>query len=154
MTYYDMARQYGVDLVLNGHVHAYERSKPVYNYTLDACGPVHITVGCGGKPGIETGSYALDTKFLEAKPQARWCSDPTMLDERPNPTQPLRWAGARPAAQRLGGAGRHGRRPDIEAYPPSCASGHSRTEARHPAWWHTERLLAVLRPQAPCPPRS
>jgi hypothetical protein len=138
--------QYGVDLVLNGHVHAYERSKPVYNYTLDPCGPVHVTgapppprwtgfdrapqssgptpplpspctlpshalsststrpsphtyqqtstVGCGGKPGIETGSYALDTKFLEAAPQARWCADPKMLDEKPNPTQPLRCVAA------------------------------------------------------------
>jgi hypothetical protein len=28
-----------------GHVHAYERSTPVYNYTVDLCGPVHITVG-------------------------------------------------------------------------------------------------------------
>lgn len=38
----------GVDLVLNGHVHAYERTFPVYNFTLDDCGPVHITVGDGG----------------------------------------------------------------------------------------------------------
>ncbi|KVH90975.1 Alkaline phosphatase D-related protein [Cynara cardunculus var. scolymus] len=29
-------------------VHAYERSNRVYNYTLDPCGPVHITVGDGG----------------------------------------------------------------------------------------------------------
>ncbi|XP_021274973.1 purple acid phosphatase 15 isoform X2 [Herrania umbratica] len=39
---------YGVDIVLNGHVHAYERSNRVYNFTLDPCGPVHITVGDGG----------------------------------------------------------------------------------------------------------
>ncbi|CAM6083935.1 unnamed protein product [Calypogeia fissa] len=38
----------GVDLVLNGHVHAYERMNRVYNYTLDECGPVHIIVGDGG----------------------------------------------------------------------------------------------------------
>ncbi|KAJ0818362.1 putative phosphoric monoester hydrolase [Helianthus annuus] len=38
----------GVDIVFNGHVHAYERSNRVYNYTLDPCGPVHITVGDGG----------------------------------------------------------------------------------------------------------
>ncbi|GLT97777.1 hypothetical protein SLE2022_153260 [Rubroshorea leprosula] len=37
-----------VDIVFNGHVHAYERSNRVYNYTLDPCGPVHITVGDGG----------------------------------------------------------------------------------------------------------
>lgn len=38
----------GVDVIFNGHVHAYERSNRVYNYTLDPCGPVHITVGDGG----------------------------------------------------------------------------------------------------------
>lgn len=44
----DLLYQYGVDLVFNGHVHAYERSNRVYNYTLDPCGPVYITVGDGG----------------------------------------------------------------------------------------------------------
>lgn len=32
----------------NHQVHAYERSNRVYNYTLDPCGPVYITVGDGG----------------------------------------------------------------------------------------------------------
>ncbi|KAL1358304.1 purple acid phosphatase 15 isoform X2 [Arachis hypogaea] len=44
----DLLYQYGVDIVFNGHVHAYERSNRVYNYTLDPCGPVYITVGDGG----------------------------------------------------------------------------------------------------------
>ncbi|XP_038989740.1 purple acid phosphatase 15-like [Phoenix dactylifera] len=44
----DLLFSYGVDIILNGHVHAYERSNRVYNYTLDPCGPVHITVGDGG----------------------------------------------------------------------------------------------------------
>ncbi|OIT30469.1 PREDICTED: purple acid phosphatase 15 [Nicotiana attenuata] len=44
----DLLYEYGVDLVFNGHVHAYERSNRVYNYTLDPCGPVYITVGDGG----------------------------------------------------------------------------------------------------------
>ncbi|KAK8275844.1 hypothetical protein V6Z12_D10G162000 [Gossypium hirsutum] len=39
---------YGVDIVFSGHVHAYERMNRVYNYTLDACGPIYITVGDGG----------------------------------------------------------------------------------------------------------
>lgn len=47
----------GVDLVLSGHVHAYERSQPVYNWKLDDCGPAHLIVGSGGG--------GLDTKFLE-----------------------------------------------------------------------------------------
>ncbi|XP_054806760.1 purple acid phosphatase 15-like isoform X2 [Prosopis cineraria] len=44
----DLLYRYGVDVVFNGHVHAYERSNRVYNYTLDPCGPVYITVGDGG----------------------------------------------------------------------------------------------------------
>ncbi|XP_040994094.1 purple acid phosphatase 23 [Juglans microcarpa x Juglans regia] len=40
--------QYGVDIVFSGHVHAYERMNRVYNYTLDSCGPVYLTVGDGG----------------------------------------------------------------------------------------------------------
>ncbi|KAG8636891.1 hypothetical protein MANES_15G054300v8 [Manihot esculenta] len=44
----DMLYAYGVDIVFNGHVHAYERSNRVYNYSLDPCGPVYITLGAGG----------------------------------------------------------------------------------------------------------
>ncbi|KAF2285601.1 hypothetical protein GH714_005721 [Hevea brasiliensis] len=40
--------QYRVDIVFSGQVHAYERMNRVYNYSLDHCGPVHITVGDGG----------------------------------------------------------------------------------------------------------
>ncbi|PON40179.1 Acid phosphatase [Parasponia andersonii] len=38
----------GVDIVLAGHVHAYERSKRVNNGKSDPCGAVHITIGDGG----------------------------------------------------------------------------------------------------------
>ncbi|KAK6122883.1 hypothetical protein DH2020_043409 [Rehmannia glutinosa] len=44
----DLLYQYGVDIVFNGHVHAYERSNRVYNYNLDPCGPVYIAIGDGG----------------------------------------------------------------------------------------------------------
>ncbi|XP_020246015.1 purple acid phosphatase 15-like [Asparagus officinalis] len=44
----DLLYSYGVDVVFNGHVHAYERSNRVYNYTLDPCAPLHIVVGDGG----------------------------------------------------------------------------------------------------------
>ncbi|XP_078441004.1 purple acid phosphatase 15 [Wolffia australiana] len=44
----ELLYSYGVDIIFNGHVHAYERSNRVYNYALDRCGPVHITVGDGG----------------------------------------------------------------------------------------------------------
>ncbi|ONK79509.1 uncharacterized protein A4U43_C01F7080 [Asparagus officinalis] len=44
----ELLYQHGVDIVFSGHVHAYERMNRVYNYTLDPCGPVYITVGDGG----------------------------------------------------------------------------------------------------------
>ncbi|KAH6762206.1 purple acid phosphatase 22 [Perilla frutescens var. hirtella] len=37
-----------VDLVLAGHVHAYERFTRVYDNKADQCGPVHLTIGDGG----------------------------------------------------------------------------------------------------------
>ncbi|KAJ9154009.1 hypothetical protein P3X46_027390 [Hevea brasiliensis] len=44
----ELLYEYGVDIVFNGHVHAYERSNRVYNYSLNPCGPVYITLGDGG----------------------------------------------------------------------------------------------------------
>lgn len=38
---------YGVNLVLNGHVHAYERSYPVYQFNPTPAAPVHVVVGTG-----------------------------------------------------------------------------------------------------------
>ena len=36
------------------HVHSYERMNRVYNYTVDPCGPIHVTVGDGGQaPGSD-----------------------------------------------------------------------------------------------------
>ncbi|KAK1280433.1 Purple acid phosphatase 18 [Acorus gramineus] len=43
----------GVDLLIAGHVHAYERSVRVKNGRVDPCGIVHITIGDGGnKEGL------------------------------------------------------------------------------------------------------
>ncbi|KAF3325366.1 purple acid phosphatase 18-like protein [Carex littledalei] len=38
----------GVDLLVAGHVHAYERSRRVYKGKVDSCGTMHITIGDGG----------------------------------------------------------------------------------------------------------
>jgi len=38
----------GVDLVMHGHIHAYERTYPVNNYSVDQCGMRWITIGDGG----------------------------------------------------------------------------------------------------------
>lgn len=41
--------QAGVDIVLAGHVHAYERTFPAHDMAVDDCsGTVHITIGDGG----------------------------------------------------------------------------------------------------------
>lgn len=44
----ELLYQYRVDIVFSGHVHAYERMNRVYNYNLEPCGPVYITIGDGG----------------------------------------------------------------------------------------------------------
>ncbi|CAI0379900.1 unnamed protein product [Linum tenue] len=53
-----------VDLVLAGHVHAYERSKRVHNGNSDPCGPVYITIGDGGN------KEGLASKYID--PQPKW----------------------------------------------------------------------------------
>ena len=47
--------KHGVDLVLQAHVHAYERTARVFDGKLDACGPMYLTVGDGGnRQGLDT----------------------------------------------------------------------------------------------------
>lgn len=52
-----------VDLVFAGHVHAYERSKRVYNGKSDPCGPIHITIGDGGN------REGLATRYNDPQPE-------------------------------------------------------------------------------------
>ena len=48
----------GVDLVLSGHLHAYERSHPAFNGTANRCGPVYLNLGDGGnREGAPPGRY-------------------------------------------------------------------------------------------------
>ncbi|XVF77501.1 hypothetical protein PTKIN_Ptkin14bG0049600 [Pterospermum kingtungense] len=53
----------GVDIVLAGHVHAYERSNRVNNGNSDRCGTVHITIGDGGN------KEGLAQKYREPRPE-------------------------------------------------------------------------------------
>ncbi len=65
---------YGVDVFLYGHVHAYERSTPVSNYTVDPCGAVHITIGdAGNSEGLSFLTRGAEVK-LRAPP-----ADPPLL---------------------------------------------------------------------------
>lgn len=40
--------RYGADLILSGHVHAYERHHPTYKGERNLCGPVYLNLGDGG----------------------------------------------------------------------------------------------------------
>ncbi len=46
----------------------YERTKPIFNYTVDECGPVHIVAGDGGN------SERLVTTFIDTEPQLDFCT--------------------------------------------------------------------------------
>jgi len=48
LTIEDLLYNNSVDLVIHGHVHSYERSCKLKNYTCDPKGPLYITVGDGG----------------------------------------------------------------------------------------------------------
>jgi len=44
----DLLHDFGVDLVLAGHYHSYERTCPVFRAKCDPTGPTHVIVGTGG----------------------------------------------------------------------------------------------------------
>ena len=50
--------EHGVDFIISGHVHAYERSEHVYDFDLDECGPMYINIGDGGnREGLDFDYY-------------------------------------------------------------------------------------------------
>lgn len=78
----------GVDFVLNGHVHAYERSRAVFDWKNDVCGPTHLVVGDGGNyegpygggwrapqpdwSAFREGSFGAGRLVIENATDARW----------------------------------------------------------------------------------
>jgi len=85
--------RYGVDMVLNGHVHHYERTWPVHGIGVNrtkvkatnfgAPAPIHITCGHGGKSlysvyknsttGQSEPSYSkVKPKFVAARDNEHW----------------------------------------------------------------------------------
>jgi len=44
----EMFFEHGVNLVLAGHVHSFERTWPVYKNQTNSCGPTYINIGDGG----------------------------------------------------------------------------------------------------------
>ncbi|KAI4345357.1 hypothetical protein L6164_012488 [Bauhinia variegata] len=146
----DLLYKYGVDIVFNGHVHAYERSNRVYNYTLDPCGPVHITVGDGGNREEMAITHADETGN---------CPEPS--------TTPDGFMGGSCAFNFTSGpaAGQFcwDRQPDYSAFRES-SFGHGILEVKnetHALWtWHRnqdfydsagDQIYIVRQPQK-CPP--
>ena len=54
--------EHGVNFVLSGHLHAYQRTHPVNNGTLDQKGPMHIILGNGGRQA--------NTPYYRRKPES------------------------------------------------------------------------------------
>ncbi|OQS06871.1 purple acid phosphatase 20-like [Thraustotheca clavata] len=59
----ELLYKYHVNIVFSGHVHAYERSVPVYKNVPTADGPVYVVVGDGGN------REGLADTFIEPKPE-------------------------------------------------------------------------------------
>ena len=73
--YEPLWNMYGVDLLLFGHVHAYERTNPVANYTADptGCAPTYITIGEGsedlfGWDGLESLECYMSRSVCSMRP--------------------------------------------------------------------------------------
>lgn len=67
----ELLYEHGVDLIFNGHIHSYERSFPVFNYTRNDCGITHIVIGDGGNyEGPAAYGSAQDLSWVE--PQPAW----------------------------------------------------------------------------------
>jgi len=67
----DMLYENGANLIINGHVHSYERTWPVYkNITRkDACAPIYLNVGDAGN---REGPYGLWLPGENSNPQPEW----------------------------------------------------------------------------------
>lgn len=65
----DILYQNGVDLVICGHVHSYERTLNVYNNTINPSGPVYIVQGGSGNREGNKGPYPADLPEWSANQQ-------------------------------------------------------------------------------------
>ena len=54
--------KHNVNMVFTGHIHAYLRTRNVVNGTVDPSGPIHVTVGAGGR--------ACVAPFYQEEPEA------------------------------------------------------------------------------------
>ncbi len=75
----DLLFEYGVDLLVAGHVHAYERSVPSLRGHPHKCGITHLTVGDGGnREGLDP-DYVHPTPSWSAVKEASFGAGTTFL---------------------------------------------------------------------------
>ena len=128
----ELLYSYAVDVVFTGHVHAYERSNRVFNYTLDPCGPVHISVGDGGNREKMATSHADEPGH---------CPDPAST---PDPFMGGRLCASNFTSGPAAGRFCWDRQPEYSAYRES-SFGHGILEVKnetHALWrWHRNQDL-------------
>lgn len=74
-----------VDVVFNGHVHAYERTYPVANFSRNDCGIVHIVVGCAGNDeGLSNVEGWIDEVASNSSGAAAYCTKGPQTRKWPN----------------------------------------------------------------------
>jgi acid phosphatase type 7 len=88
--YEPLFRRFKVDVVLNGHSHAYERTKPMYGWRADGsgCGTVHVMLG-GGCANDLTFGYIDEERampYLPLKPSYCPCAKGVPLLQPPAPS--------------------------------------------------------------------
>jgi hypothetical protein len=88
-------RRFGVDLVFNGHSHAYERMRPMFGWRTDAtgCGAMHVTLGGSTADDLTFGYLDEErmTPYLEKRPKYCPCKKGVALTAQgecpsPDPT--------------------------------------------------------------------
>jgi hypothetical protein len=67
-------RQFGVNLIINGHDHAYMRTHPLYKGKIDPLAPIYLTLGAGGNREGHSKGYRND------ETQETWVARRTLQD--------------------------------------------------------------------------
>merc|ERR1711879_104623 len=67
----DLFFKHGVNIVLAGHVHSYERTTPTYQNSTNPCGPTYLNLGDGGN---YEGAYAHWLPGRNGLAQPEWSS--------------------------------------------------------------------------------
>nr|AIG56039.1 secreted protein [Achlya hypogyna] len=76
----DIYLKYGVDAVMSGHVHAYERTAPIYKNKVTDGAPVYFTNGCGGH-GLYQGAISPMPTWSKATSSSLYGASRVVADD-------------------------------------------------------------------------